>query len=89
MNSTYVGVTLYGRMLHAEKLCSFSAGAVENDRKHVVLCVWEPWNKYSMNHKGLANKHGMHRMLLEDGSLQRRTMNMQGNNLDAPTLFIT
>ena len=34
----------------------------------------------------LANKHGMHRMLLEDGSLRRRdAKNMQGNDLDAPT----
>ena len=39
-------------------------------------------------HKGLANKHGMHRMLLEDGSLQRRTSNMQGNDLDTPTGII-
>ena len=37
-----------------------------NDRKHVVLCVCgshgisTPWS-----HKGLANKHGLHRMLLE------------------------
>ena len=43
-----------------------------NDRKHVMLWVWEPRNKYSMAHKELANKHGMHRTLLEDGNLQRR-----------------
>ena len=59
-----------------------------NDRKHIDLCVWEPWNKYSMAHKELANKHGMHRMLLEDGSLQRRIKNMQGNDLDTPTFFL-
>ena len=38
-----------------------------------------------MAHKGLANTHGMHRMLLEDGSLQRRTKNVQGNDLNTPT----
>ena len=32
------------------------------DRKHIDLCVWEPWNKYSMAHKelsriGLTSKH--------------------------------
>ena len=27
----------------------------------------------------------MHRMLLEDGSLQRRIKNMQGNDLEIPT----
>ena len=38
-----------------------------------------------MAHKELASKHGMHRILLEDGSLQRR---MQGNNLDTPTCAV-
>ena len=55
--------------------------------KHVVLCVWESWSKYSMAYKGLANKHEMHRRLLEDATLQRRiprTMNMSGNDLDTP-----
>ena len=33
-----------------------------NDRKYIVLRVWEPWNKYSMAHKelsriGLTSKH--------------------------------
>ena len=37
----------------------------------------------SWTNKGLASKHEMHGMLLEDGSLQRR---MQGNDLDTPTL---
>ena len=53
-------------------------GAVENDRKHDDLCVWEPLILVPMAHKELASKHGMHRMLLEDGSMQR-------NDLDTPT----
>ena len=38
-----------------------------NDRKSVVLSVWEPWNKYSMNHKGLANKYGMQTAVCGEG----------------------
>ena len=51
-----------------------------NDRKHIVLCVWEPWNKYSMAHKELPKEH-------ENGRLQRRIKDMQGNDLDTPTVF--
>ena len=54
-------------------------GAVENDRKHDDLCVWEPLILVPMAHKELASKHGMHRMLREDGSMQR-------NDLDTSTL---
>ena len=53
-------------------------GAVENDRKHDDLCVWEPWILVPMTDKELASKHGRHIILLEDGSLQ-------WNDLDAPT----
>ena len=64
---------------------AFSNGCSgENDRKHIVLCVWRRHgiSEYSMAHMGIANKHETHRILLEDGSLQRRT---QGNDLDTPT----
>ena len=39
-----------------------------------------------MAHKELANKHGIHKMLLEDGSLQRKkdAKNMQPNDPDTP-----
>ena len=37
-------------------------------------------------HEGLANKRGMHRLLLEDGkSAEKDAENMQGNDLDTPT----
>ena len=41
-------------------------GAVENDWKHNDLSEWDSWVQDSWINKGLANKHGVHGIVLED-----------------------